>query len=203
MRTTLKKVLIRKEIKDQQKGKKVSTNELLRRMYMTFSYQHINDKKLSPHIISTTIPKQLATEISNHIQNMYPHWFHNNRRYMESDSVNGGGEWGVEYSKDLVMLSPLDLSESELVKETKKEMKKAMEPRPSAMVKITNDYRKSLLGIPNPTLTIKQMLDESYFIYIGEIPQMKGHCTVMGKEGGVVYTGYHIEDFVELTDEEI
>lgn len=38
------------------------------------------------------------------------------------------------------------------------------------------------------------------YIFLGEIPNMRDHCIVMDDQGKV-YTGYHIENFVELTDE--
>ncbi len=40
------------------------------------------------------------------------------------------------------------------------------------------------------------------YIFLGEIPNMQGHCIVMD-DAGKMYTGYHIENFVELTDEEL
>jgi len=40
------------------------------------------------------------------------------------------------------------------------------------------------------------------YIYVGEIPNMEGHCIVMD-EKGKIYTGYHTENFVELTEDEM
>ena len=39
-------------------------------------------------------------------------------------------------------------------------------------------------------------------VYLGEIPNMPGHCVVAGSESGRIYTGYHIETFVELSEDE-
>jgi len=39
-------------------------------------------------------------------------------------------------------------------------------------------------------------------IYLGEIVNMPGHCIIAGKSGKV-YFGYHIENFRELTDDEV
>jgi hypothetical protein len=36
---------------------------------------------------------------------------------------------------------------------------------------------------------------DTMFIYLGEIPNMPGHCVVIGHGSGKVYSGYHTEDF--------
>ena len=41
------------------------------------------------------------------------------------------------------------------------------------------------------------------FIFFGEIPNMLGHCIVSGYDTGKIYSGFHIENFIELTDEEL
>lgn len=45
--------------------------------------------------------------------------------------------------------------------------------------------------------------DDKSMIYFGEIPNMPGHCVVMGSTTGDFYVGYHIENFVELTEDEV
>ncbi|RKZ78055.1 MAG: hypothetical protein DRQ35_06580 [Gammaproteobacteria bacterium] len=40
------------------------------------------------------------------------------------------------------------------------------------------------------------------YIYMGEIPNMGGHCIVMDDDGKM-YVGYHTDNFVELTDDEM
>jgi hypothetical protein len=40
-------------------------------------------------------------------------------------------------------------------------------------------------------------------VYLGEIPNMTGHCIVAGSRSGRVYSGYHIETFVELAADEV
>ncbi len=40
------------------------------------------------------------------------------------------------------------------------------------------------------------------FLYLGEIPNMTGHCAVIDSTGRVE-VGYHVEDFRELTDNEV
>jgi len=39
-------------------------------------------------------------------------------------------------------------------------------------------------------------------IYFGEIPNMPGHGIFMNKDTGKFYTGYHIENFIELSEDE-
>ena len=36
---------------------------------------------------------------------------------------------------------------------------------------------------------------ERFFCYVGEIPNMRGHCVVIGQNTGKTYVGYHIENF--------
>ena len=40
------------------------------------------------------------------------------------------------------------------------------------------------------------------YIYFGEISNMKGHCVVANYKTGKIHSGYHIENFIELTDGE-
>ena len=40
------------------------------------------------------------------------------------------------------------------------------------------------------------------YIYMGEIPNMPGHC-VVADDDGKFYTGYRVENFIELTDDEL
>lgn len=41
------------------------------------------------------------------------------------------------------------------------------------------------------------------YIMLGEINHMPGHCVVMEFLSGKLYAGYHTENFVELTEEEV
>ena len=40
------------------------------------------------------------------------------------------------------------------------------------------------------------------YVFFGEIPNMPGHCVVADHRSGHIYSGYHTDDFVELTEEE-
>lgn len=41
---------------------------------------------------------------------------------------------------------------------------------------------------------------ESTFIFLGEIPNMLGHCVVAGYINGKIYAGFHNDLFVEVED---
>ena len=43
---------------------------------------------------------------------------------------------------------------------------------------------------------------EGVYVYFGEIPNMKGHCVVADHKTGQIYSGYHIDNFVELDEDE-
>jgi len=42
---------------------------------------------------------------------------------------------------------------------------------------------------------------DARYVFFGEISNMPEHCVVAGVKTGQLYTGYHTESFVELTDE--
>ena len=43
---------------------------------------------------------------------------------------------------------------------------------------------------------------DTAYIFIGEIPNMRGHCIVMDYMTGETFIGYHIEHFTELEEGE-
>jgi hypothetical protein len=73
--------------------------------------------------------------------------------------------------------------------------KKAADPRPMSTVRFSDEcypeeYRG---GYP--------MNPEHLFIYLGEIPNMEGHCVVMDNVDSQIYSGYHIELFTEINED--
>lgn len=44
---------------------------------------------------------------------------------------------------------------------------------------------------------------EGRYLYLGEIVNMPGHGVFVGMKTNVVYTGYHIDEFEEITEEEV
>jgi hypothetical protein len=45
-------------------------------------------------------------------------------------------------------------------------------------------------------------MPNSNYIFLGEIPNMPGHC-VIGKKDGSITWGWHSDNFVELTEDEV
>lgn len=44
---------------------------------------------------------------------------------------------------------------------------------------------------------------DGVYVFFGEIANMPGHCVVADHETGRIYSGYHTENFVELSDDEV
>lgn len=40
------------------------------------------------------------------------------------------------------------------------------------------------------------------YIFLGEIPNMRGHCVVAEQDSGKIYAGYHTENFAELAEDD-
>ena len=40
------------------------------------------------------------------------------------------------------------------------------------------------------------------YVFFGEIPNMPGHCIVADYKTGKIYSGYHVENFIELNSDE-
>lgn len=72
-------------------------------------------------------------------------------------------------------------------------------PRQYSLVKVAQWYLDFLKEKKIQDCPLSQ---EKTFIYLGEIPNMREHCVVVGLKTGKVFSGYHIEDFVELTEDE-
>lgn len=43
---------------------------------------------------------------------------------------------------------------------------------------------------------------DKVYIYLGEIVQMPGHCILVEMKTGKVISGYHTDNFIELTEDE-
>lgn len=44
---------------------------------------------------------------------------------------------------------------------------------------------------------------DDIYVYLGDIKQMPGHCIVVDFKTGKIYCGYHTENFIELTEDEV
>jgi hypothetical protein len=49
---------------------------------------------------------------------------------------------------------------------------------------------------------IASLLLEDNYIFLGEIPNMRGHVVVAGLKSGKIFSGYHSVNFEQLSDEE-
>jgi len=65
-------------------------------------------------------------------------------------------------------------------------------PRQYSLVKFTKDAHQHIYPFQQNDI----------YIFFGEIPNMPGHCIICGHENGIIYSGYHIENFVEIDEEE-
>lgn len=70
-------------------------------------------------------------------------------------------------------------------------------PRPLALVKID----KAKLKFFNKSY--KKEMGEGPYVFLGEIPNMPGHCVIVDARTGKISSGNHTVNFVELTDEEV
>ena len=57
-------------------------------------------------------------------------------------------------------------------------------------------------AVPNEYHSKYPFIDGRSYVFFGEIPNMPGHCVVADHQTGQLYSGYHIENFIELPDDE-
>jgi len=63
--------------------------------------------------------------------------------------------------------------------------------------------RVNSLVIWKPTTYISGGIHaDKHYLFLGEIPNMKNHCSLAEIDTGKVLVGYHTSDFRELTEEE-
>jgi hypothetical protein len=70
-------------------------------------------------------------------------------------------------------------------------------PRISSLVKFAPPTRRKGSGVSRYPFR-----RNSAYIFFGEIPNMPGHCVVGDPKTGRLFAGYHIENFVELSESE-
>ena len=68
------------------------------------------------------------------------------------------------------------------------------EPRQYSLVRFNFD------ALPEEYRDSYPFSSEHRYIYLGEIPNMGGHCIVMD-DAGKHYVGFHTENFIELSEE--
>lgn len=64
----------------------------------------------------------------------------------------------------------------------------------------------SLVVFEPPHITAKTKYPfrpNQLLVFLGEIPNMRGHCIVADTQTGKIHSGFHIENFREASEEEI
>jgi len=59
------------------------------------------------------------------------------------------------------------------------------------------------LDLPDDVKEAMPFDEDETLCFLGEIPNMEGHCVVISCTTKKVHIGYHVNDFVELTEEEL
>lgn len=70
-------------------------------------------------------------------------------------------------------------------------------PRQYSLVRFLYD------SIPKKYHSQYPFTQKGAYIFFGEIPNMPGHCIVADRITGQLFCGYHIENFAELSEDEI
>lgn len=68
-------------------------------------------------------------------------------------------------------------------------------PRPLSLVRFRTEIEESLSLYP--------FANDMPLIFLGEIPNLPDHGVFLGHRSGRAYSGYHIDNFVELTEDEV
>ena len=72
-----------------------------------------------------------------------------------------------------------------------------MSIEPYTIVKLTDRCKEFYKVIETPFGSNRK------FLFISEIKNMPGHVYIIGLDDGKNYTGYHEEDFIEASEDEI
>jgi hypothetical protein len=67
--------------------------------------------------------------------------------------------------------------------------------RKLSLVRLRKTWEKTSSTLP--------FFDDLPLIYLGEIPNMPQHGVFVGHSSGRIYSGYHIDQFVELPQSEV
>lgn len=80
-----------------------------------------------------------------------------------------------------------------------KHLKYPMDIRPLSWVKLNTSWmtKEQIEGY------IEVFGRADFLLYMGEIPNQRGHCVIFNQDTGKMHVGYHIENFVEMTEEEV
>lgn len=70
-------------------------------------------------------------------------------------------------------------------------------PRQNALVRFDFD------NLSEDYLKQYPFSSDSLYVFLGEIPNMPGHCIVAEHPTGKIYSGYHIEHFREIVEDDV
>lgn len=74
--------------------------------------------------------------------------------------------------------------------------------RQYALVDLTDEYKDRYFKGGSKYPYHRNLLGCGPYIFLGEIPNMPDHCVVISHRLGTIFSGCHIEDFRELTEDE-
>ena len=75
-------------------------------------------------------------------------------------------------------------------------MKKMKKPRQYSLVRWAHEHLTPGMKAKYP------FKEKGIYIFFGEIPNMPDHCIVADRKTWKIYSGYHTDNFLELTDDE-
>jgi len=92
------------------------------------------------------------------------------------------------------MASPSDLGVGPTLKPRKGRSRR--QPRTRALVRLRSPLPSRRNGAPSLKAGVA-------YVFLGEIPNMPGHCVVADAKTGQLITGYHTDNFVEIPEDEV
>lgn len=72
-------------------------------------------------------------------------------------------------------------------------------PRQYSLIRVVPEYKEEMKKSWKPDFVL---LKSDVFVFLGEIPNMKGHCIVAAHPNGPIVSGWHIENFEEVPEDE-
>ena len=99
------------------------------------------------------------------------------------------------------MVSTLAIAQTQFINQSKKyhTMKKKKRKIPRKLSWVKFDFS----GMDEQTYSdYAQIFNEEAYIFMGEITNMPGHCILLSPNGNTKI-GYHTENFIELSEDEV
>jgi hypothetical protein len=62
--------------------------------------------------------------------------------------------------------------------------------------------RASLDSIPDESRKLYPFIHGKIYVFLGEVPKMPGHCVVAEYPTGIIISGYHVDWFLEIPEDE-